>query len=78
LVKRTIRFGASPRGAQAIVLAAKASALFQQRYNVAFSDIEAVVQPALRHRLIFNFEGEAEGISPEQIIETIIAEVKRE
>ena len=71
-VSRYIRFGASPRGAQAIILGAKVNALFNGRYNVAFSDIEAVVYPALRHRLILNFEGEAEGVTTDQVIEGVL------
>jgi MoxR-like ATPase len=77
-VKRYVRYGASPRGAQAIILGAKVNALFSGRYNVAFKDIEAVVYPALRHRLILNFEGEAEGITGDKVIETILKEVKKE
>jgi len=72
IVKRFIRFGASPRGAQAIILGAKVSALFNQRYNVAFSDVHAVLHAALRHRLILNFEGEAEGAKIDDIITDII------
>jgi MoxR-like ATPase len=77
LVKKYVRFGASPRGAQAIILGAKVNALFHGRYNVAFSDIEAVVIPALRHRLILNFEGEAEGVTPEQVIGAVVEAVER-
>ncbi len=77
-VKRYVRYGASPRGAQAIILGAKVNALFSGRYNVAFSDIEAVVYPALRHRLILNFEGEAEGVTTGNVIEVILNEVKIE
>lgn len=78
LVKRYVRYGASPRGAQAIILGAKVNALFNGRYNVAFSDVEAVILPAFRHRLILNFEGEAEGITSDAVIEAILKEVKRE
>lgn len=67
-VRRYVRFGISPRGAQALVLAAKASALLQGRYNVAFEDLEASLLPALRHRFQLNFEGEAEGISGERLL----------
>jgi MoxR-like ATPase len=72
MIKRFVRYGASPRGAQAMILGAKVNALFNGRYNVAFSDIQSVVYPALRHRLILNFEGEAEGVTVEQIIEMIL------
>jgi MoxR-like ATPase len=72
LVKRYVRYGASPRGAQAMLVGAKVSALFQGRYNVAFSDVRAVVYPALRHRLILNFEGEAEGVTADQVIKSVL------
>jgi MoxR-like ATPase len=76
-VKQYVRYGASPRGAQAIILGAKVNALFNGRYNVAFSDIEAVIYLALRHRLILNFEGEAEGITSDAVIEVILKAVKK-
>jgi MoxR-like ATPase len=77
-VRKYVRYGASPRGAQAIILGAKVSALFNSRYNVAFRDIKAVVYPALRHRLILNFEGEAEGFTTDNVIEAILKEVEVE
>ena len=76
VVQRYVRFGASPRGAQAMILGAKVNALFNGRYNVAFKDIEAVVYPALRHRLILNFEGEAEGVTADRVIEEVLLEVR--
>ena len=72
LAQRYVRYGASPRGAQAIVLTAKVRALCAGRANIAFSDIRAVAAAALRHRLILSFEGQAEGISPDSIIEEIL------
>jgi len=78
IVKRYVRFGASPRGAQAIILGAKVNALFNGRYNVAFSDIRTVIHPALRHRLILNFEGEAEGVTADGIIGAIMEGWKAE
>ncbi len=72
--KKYLRYGSSPRGAQALALAAKAAALMQGRVQVGISDIKAVVLPALRHRLILNFEGEAEGIAPDRIIRQVISE----
>ncbi len=72
-----IRYGASPRGAQSIIMAAKVFALIDGRYNISFEDIERAALPSLRHRLILSFEGEAEGISPETIIETLIKEIPR-
>lgn len=75
-VKRYVRYGASPRGAQAIILGAKVNALFKGRYNVAFSDIKTVVYPALRHRIILNFAGEAEGLTTDSVIEAVLQEVQ--
>jgi MoxR-like ATPase len=70
--KRFARFGASPRGMQALVNGARIRALLDGRYNVAYEDIAAVAHPALRHRLAVNFEGEAEGITTDQIIDEIV------
>jgi MoxR-like ATPase len=71
-VNRFVRFGSSPRGAQAIILAAKIRALLHGRFNVAFEDIQQVAPPALRHRLILNFEGEAEGIAPDTLVHEVL------
>jgi MoxR-like ATPase len=70
-----LRYGSSPRGAQALILAGKVRALAQGRFNVSFDDIRAVALPALRHRLILNFEAEAEGITTDKIIEQVLSEV---
>ncbi len=70
-VRRYVRYGASPRGLQAMILAAKLTALIDGRFNVAFDDILQASLPALRHRLILNFEAQAEGISADQIIREI-------
>lgn len=75
-VKRYVAYGSSPRGLQALALAAKAFAWLKGRNHVAFEDIKAVAKPALRHRLILNFEGEAEGISTDEIIEKLVAQVE--
>jgi len=75
IVKRYVRYGASPRGAQALVLSAKVLALLKGRYNVSFGDLRDVAAPALRHRLILNFEGEAEGIKPDQVIAKLLEEI---
>ncbi len=72
IARKYIRFGASPRGAQAIILAAKVLALREARYNVSFADVRNVLLPALRHRLILNFEGQAEGLSADAILKRII------
>ena len=74
MVRRYVRYGASPRGLQAMVLVAKALALFAGRINVSFEDLATAAPPALRHRVLLNFEGEAEGIA----VEDLIAEVIRE
>jgi MoxR-like ATPase len=78
LVRKYVRYGGSPRGAQALVLGGKIHALLDGRFNVAFSDIQAVAASALRHRVILNFEGEAEGISADSIVRAILAETPTE
>ena len=78
IVKTYVRYGASPRGAQAIVLGAKIHALLDGRFNVSYADVQAVAAPALRHRVILNFEGEAEGISTDSVVRAIIAETPTE
>ena len=78
IVSTYVRYGASPRGAQAIVLGAKISALLDGRFNVSYADVQAVAAPALRHRVILNFEGEAEGISTDSVVRAIIAETPTE
>ncbi|MCL2648248.1 MAG: MoxR family ATPase [Phycisphaerales bacterium] len=72
ITKKFIRFGASPRGAQAIILAAKVLALRDGRYNVSFADVRSVLMPCLRHRIILNFEGQAEGLSTDSVIKRVI------
>ncbi len=78
ITRQYMRFGASPRGAQALILAAKIVAMMDGRYNVAFEDIRAVAHPALRHRLILNFEGEAEGVTTDTVIDQILKAVPEE
>ena len=73
---RYIRCGASPRGAQSIVLAAKVRALLDGRYNVSFDDIRKVYLPAMRHRILLNFEAQAENIPSDQVLAGILNEVK--
>ncbi len=72
LVRDYVRYGASPRGAQALVTAGKISALLDGRFNVSIDDIRAAALPALRHRIILNFEGEAEGITSEAVVRSIL------
>jgi MoxR-like ATPase len=73
-----LRFGSSPRGGQTLMLAGKVRALTQGRFNVSFDDIEAVAAPALRHRLILNFEAEAEGITTDHIVAQVLKDVPRD
>jgi MoxR-like ATPase len=73
-----LRFGSSPRGGQTLLLAGKVRALIEGRFNVSFDDIEAVAASALRHRLILNFEAEAEGITTDHIIGQILRDVPRD
>jgi MoxR-like ATPase len=74
MVNQFLRVGASPRAAQAITLASKVRALLDGRFHVSFKDIKEVVIPAMRHRVILNFEGEAEGITTDMVLEKLIAE----
>ncbi|MDX2087956.1 MAG: MoxR family ATPase [Kofleriaceae bacterium] len=74
--KQFLRYGASPRGLQAVILAAKIHALLEGRYAVSIDDIRHVASPALRHRLILNFEGEAEGVKADAIIAEILKATK--
>jgi MoxR-like ATPase len=71
-VKRFVRYGASPRAAQAMVLAAKALALVAGRYNAATDDLVRVARPALAHRLILNFHGEMEHVTADDIVADVI------
>jgi MoxR-like ATPase len=71
-VKRYVRYGSSPRGVQSLVLAGKVRALFQGRFHVSIEDLRAVALPCLRHRLILNFEGEAEGVDSADLIRDIL------
>jgi MoxR-like ATPase len=73
LTRRFVRFGASPRGAQSVLLAAKIRALFEGRFAASIDDVRKVCFPALRHRVLLNFEGEAEGVKTDQVIEEILA-----
>ena len=72
LSKRYVRYGASPRGAQALILAAKINALLDGRYHVSRADIDKAALAALRHRIIMNFEGEAEGKTSDDVIAEIL------
>lgn len=75
MVKKYVRYGSSPRGAQALILGSKVMALLEGRYNVAIEDINKAAYQALRHRMILNFEGEAENINSDNIIRDILEKV---
>jgi MoxR-like ATPase len=74
-VRRYVRFGASPRGAQALVLAAKASALLDERPNVAAADLRALAPAALRHRLVLGYEAVADGVAADDVVAAVLAAV---
>jgi MoxR-like ATPase len=76
--KRNVRFGASPRAAQAIILASKIHAVLAGRVNVAFDDVRRVALPALRHRLILNYEAEAKGMSADRVVGELLTAVREE
>jgi MoxR-like ATPase len=78
IASQYLRFGSSPRGGQTLLLAGKVRALIDGRFNVSFDDIEAVAASALRHRLILNFEAEAEGITTDHIVAQILRDVPRD
>jgi MoxR-like ATPase len=74
IVRKYVRYGASPRGAQATLLGAKIRALLDGRFAASAADVRAATLPALRHRILLNFEGEAEGVDPDRILEGALAE----
>jgi MoxR-like ATPase len=78
IANQYLRFGSSPRGGQTLLLAAKVRALARGRFNVSFEDVQVAATPALRHRLILNFEAEAEGITTDQIISQILKDVPKD
>jgi MoxR-like ATPase len=78
IANQYLRFGSSPRGGQTLILAGKVRALIQGRFNVSFDDLRAVAPPALRHRLIVNFEAEAEGVTTDHIIAQLLKDVPQD
>ncbi len=78
ITTKFLRFGSSPRGGQCLLLGAKVRALAQGRFNVSFDDVAAMALPALRHRLILNFEADAEGVNSDHIIAQILKDVPRD
>jgi MoxR-like ATPase len=75
-VNRFVRYGASPRAAQSLVLGAKVRALLDGRLNAGFEDVREVALPSLRHRLILSFEGEAEGKTTDEIVAELLKDVR--
>jgi len=71
-VQKYVRYGSSPRGAQALISAGKARAFMKRRFNVSFADIRQVALPALRHRILLNFEGEAERVDTDELVKNVI------
>lgn len=78
MIKKYVRYGASPRAGQALLASSRVRALMEGRYNVAFADIEELAYPVLRHRIILNFEGEAEGIKIDDLIGELLAAIEDE
>ena len=76
IAQRYCRFGASPRGAQALVTAGKIYALLDGRYNVSKEDLKKAAKPSLRHRIILNFEAEADGVSPDHVVDEVVKHVE--
>ncbi|MEL6403670.1 MAG: MoxR family ATPase [Chloroflexota bacterium] len=77
MVRKYVGVGSSPRGAQALIIGAKVNALLEGRFNVSYDDIQAVAHAALRHRLLLNFEGQAEGIKTDDIVDDLLDVVKK-
>ena len=78
VTRQYVRYGASPRGMQALILAGKIMALLDGRFNVAFADLKLAALPALRHRVLLNFEAQAEGVAADDIIRQIVETIKTE
>lgn len=77
IVKKYVRYGSSPRGAQAIMATAKVYALLNERYNVSYDDVKQVAYHTLRHRIFMNFEGIAEGITSDTVVHSLLDEEKQ-
>lgn len=75
ITNRYLRWGSSPRGAQTMVLASKVRALLEGRFNVSFEDVRRVFLPAMRHRVVANFEAQAEGITTDEVLLEILEQV---
>jgi MoxR-like ATPase len=77
-VRRFVRYGASPRGMQALIIAGKILALLDGRYNVSYADLRRAALPALRHRLVVNFDAQAEGVSADELMHAVLDAVAEE
>ena len=77
MVRQFVRYGSSPRGAQGLILAAKINAILDDRYHVATDDIKKVAKSVLRHRIMLNFEGQAEAVNPDRIIDDLLESSSR-
>ncbi|MFO1064845.1 MAG: hypothetical protein U0892_13350 [Pirellulales bacterium] len=77
MTKQFVRYGSSPRGAQAVILAAKIHAILDSRYHVATDDIRAVAADCLRHRILLNFEGQAEDIKTDAVVQNILDHISK-
>ncbi|HIE38183.1 MAG TPA: AAA family ATPase [Anaerolineae bacterium] len=75
MVRRYVRYGASPRAAQALILGSKVAALLEGRYNVSLADLREVAPAALRHRVLLNFDAQAEGVAPDRVVEEVVRTV---
>jgi MoxR-like ATPase len=75
-VRRFVNYGASPRAAQSMILAAKVKALADRRYNVSYKDLHDVALPALRHRVLLNFEAEVAKVGSDDIIRDVLTQIK--
>ena len=76
-VKQYVLYGCGPRGVQSVIKLAKARALVSGRFHVSIADIKSVIKPALRHRMILNYEGEAAEQTPDKIIDTIVSKIQQ-
>ncbi len=77
MVRQFVRYGSSPRGAQAVILASKIHAILDHRFHVACDDVRAVAANCLRHRILLNFEGQAEDVKTDAIIDDILKSVDK-
>src|SRR5205823_12586485 len=75
IVKRSIRVGAGVRAAQALILGAKASAIASARMHAGFEDVQRVAKPSLRHRMIRSFEGEADGVTTDAVVDSVLSTI---